>query len=293
MSAIAQSLEERNVPHEAQLDLSRGSLGQKAYMDRATQTECSPPDSTPVAPSDSSLIQSLTDKLSDMDISTSSNPSLAETSLETSVVAEDSAYSLEQMSPLASPSTLYSSTTRSFKQAKSPGLTRYVRAQKVSGSSTRLLSLPETVAAYSAKTALAKAPRVVSNPEHLKRRLRTPEDEAHSDQLLDINVGAGSSAHRSAAIDTPRTPSPPSSPDSVVIISNNNHLSESFLRGKSRRPSCSPPDEDDDGTCRHLEPNWMTNHVSQNGLPGRCRLPDQYLPCTGLCRCLTLVVPRT
>ena len=244
MSDAATFADTTNVRANREGESELASVGRKAYVDRAIQTDDSPSMSVQADDaSESSLVQSLLDKLSDMDISTASNVSLADSSSESSVIVDDAAYSLEGLSLQSSPPVRFSNSTRVFKQTE-VRVTRPSRTLKPPA--TRLVSLPETVAAFSAKKALEKVPRVVSNPEHLRRPLRAPEDDDESEQSLNIcetpHVGR-------VATDAPHTPTPPSSPESVVIISNKTHLSESFLRGGTRRNSSASPKIEDDGVC--------------------------------------------
>ncbi|KAI0930270.1 hypothetical protein AcV5_007032 [Taiwanofungus camphoratus] len=157
----------------------------------------------------------------------------------------DHSYSSDSTSPARSIST----TVRSYKRQQLP----YVRPAQFNSPkavSSRLVSLPETVSVYSAKATLEKtALRVVSMP------LPTNEDtsflshidvSACAEPFLPGDEGQSRVRVRSHASDIPHTPSPPSSPESIVIIANKDQLSEGFLRSSAHvedDPATAPNDE--------------------------------------------------
>ncbi|KAK7687044.1 hypothetical protein QCA50_009544 [Cerrena zonata] len=104
--------------------------------------------------------------------------------------------------------------------------------------SARVVSLPETAPVYTLKTSTEYiARRVVSNPDGLQG------PHLDSDDLLESyeHVHAPRSRVRveTHGTDIPHTPSPPSSPDSVVIISNKPQLSEDFLQKNASKDELS------------------------------------------------------
>lgn len=107
--------------------------------------------------------------------------------------------------------------------------------------SARIVSLPETLSLYSARRSLLEsvAGRVVSNPERSRAQR---QDSSQSSDCLDISAETDQlvcgtqvrtrARARITAMDAPYTPSPPSSPDSVVIIADKSQLPRGFLRNK-------------------------------------------------------------
>ncbi|TFK54171.1 hypothetical protein OE88DRAFT_1654700 [Heliocybe sulcata] len=121
----------------------------------------------------------------------------------------------------------------------------------------RIVSLPETESEYSAKVILeSTTSRVVSMPERQRRRssvsFSTSVDHSGSIEQSDVSRSEEYSLRRRTrpstrtSSGTPRTPSPPSSPESVVFISDDAQLPEAFLR---RRKSAhgKPSAADDEG----------------------------------------------
>ena len=100
--------------------------------------------------------------------------------------------------------------------------------------SARIVSLPETVSKYSAKQESSR--RVVSMPGN------SPViSSAHSEQFH-IDGSPARVRVRSIATDLPHTPSPPSSPDSVVFIANRSPLPDGFLRKNTRLQEVHTPE---------------------------------------------------
>ena len=104
----------------------------------------------------------------------------------------------------------------------------------------RVMSLPESASLCSANTVIETRTRVVSMPEHLNK-LDSSKTQTQSPVSLDAhfyssNISNPAQIHqrkreRPYPSDMPRTPTPPSSPDSVLIIGiEESKVSESFLR---------------------------------------------------------------
>ncbi|KAH9858716.1 hypothetical protein C2E23DRAFT_880163 [Lenzites betulinus] len=138
-------------------------------------------------------------------------------------------------------------TTRAYKRVQLP--TNRPSTLLERHSSSRVFSLPEATPKFRMKNVLGKkTPRVVSMPSAAAR-------DAHD---LDISTHAGDpfgsddEEHtrvrvKSQATDVPYTPSAPSSPDSVEIITNhNNQLSNDFLRPRRDDELSSPESDEDD-----------------------------------------------
>lgn len=211
----------------------------KEYIDRAVQTDTPTQPARSPSPehSTSMIIHTISEKCSDMDISSSSNNSLSSCRVETnsSFALDSSAYSHEDSSILVSPPPTIKTTTRIFK-----------RSEVISGQSTRLVSLPETVSTFSARRVLEKTPRVVSNPEGFARKRASLEESYYAEDILESERPTRVRV-RTTATEAPHTPSPPSSPDSIEIIANTSCLPDNFLRrnaGVEESPRSSEPDDD-------------------------------------------------
>lgn len=121
--------------------------------------------------------------------------------------------------------------------------------------SARVVSLPETVPEYSEIKTLRKSVkmRVVSmssKPErrHLGSCDGSPSSETSMGNILADNEAPVRIRVCSNATDAPHTPSPPSSPESVVIIGSKSQISERFLQGNACAEESLPSiDSDDDG----------------------------------------------
>ena len=146
-----------------------------------------------------------------------------------------------------SPEPTITSITRVYKPVTSLG-----RTNGSSGMPPRVVSLPETVSRYSAKVIVQKStPRVVSTPmpsTGAKKLLPGSPSESDDELLLFATNGEESPRTRPhfQAPETPHTPSPVSSPESVVIIGNNNQLADSFLRGDHTQKNNRKGSESDD-----------------------------------------------
>ncbi|KAF5322747.1 hypothetical protein D9619_002014 [Psilocybe cf. subviscida] len=97
----------------------------------------------------------------------------------------------------------------------------------------RVVSLPEHSSSGPARLALVeRQTRVVSMPERGKLSSLVSVSK-NAGASASANFGAGSTG-RSYPSDVPQTPSPPSSPDSVMIMGNGEQVSGSFLQGRRR-----------------------------------------------------------
>lgn len=227
-------------------------LDAKEYTDRAVQTDTS--SSTPIEPFELSALQTIEevrDKLSDMDISSSSDLSTSFVQYDSSGV-DSGAYSRDDSSVFSSPPATVKTTIRTLKRNPVTGGGRIAGSQTLKSVSSRIVSLPETVSAFSARKALEKTQRVVSNPERFKLRTTSPTDDSYSDQQsVDLFVSGSQKPARvrvqSTATNMLHTPSPPSSPESILIISNKSHLAEGFLRGNAHLEESPSTQPDDDG----------------------------------------------
>ena len=194
------------------------------YVDRAIQTDNPTSTACTFDESSSSLIIKTS---SDMDMSSSSIVLTSAAQSDTSIAVYNDAYSHDELPLLSSPPASIKTTERVLKASNERNIKSF------RSSTSRVVSLPETVSAYSAKKTLEKTARVVSNPEYLKHRTRSPaDDSSFSDHSLDPFSGTQRASRvrvRSTATDIPHTPSPPSSPESIVIIANKTHLMSSQL----------------------------------------------------------------
>lgn len=229
------------------------SVDAKQYLDRAVQTDILSTPASPELSSTSIVIRASSDRLSDMDISSSSIVSASSSQLASSGACDTSAYSHEDSSVLSSPPTSITTATRALRTTTTGGRCPGTVTLKTPG---RVVSLPETVSSFAAKKVYQKTPRIVSNPERFKADLGSPTDSSFSSDQHSLDPFVLTAHHRpsrvrvqSSAADTPRTPSPPSSPESVVIIANKNHLSEGFLRGGARAEESVSSRADNDGGC--------------------------------------------
>lgn len=167
---------------------------------------------------------------------------------------------LSQLGPSRSPLI----TRRTYKHPQ----ILYGRPLQSSHSDKRIVSLPETSSAPSSNVSLLAGPnslstRIVSMSEitrPTKHSLSEPATEGNSSvEYLGISDAScrssrdGSIRYRMQNFPpsgVPITPSPPSSPESVLIIGNNAHVPSSFLRQKCHSRTCTFS-EDDEGTQPH------------------------------------------
>lgn len=213
--------------------LSNASVAPKRYVDREVQTDpelrqALTPPASPESQQRSSTLSPVT-KTEEL----TESEAFSETHSRESTHF-GSAYSHPfDRSNTPSPEPTLASTTRLYKATMTLGRTKDI----VNTTTSRIVSLPETVSMYSAKTVLKKSTsRVVSMPlssTEAQNLLSGTFDDSYDEASLCIASAEGPSRVRvqSQVSEMPHTPSPPSSPESVVIIGNKNHLAENFLRG--------------------------------------------------------------
>lgn len=137
-------------------------------------------------------------------------------------------------------------------------MSKHPRFRTLKSISARIVSLPETTSLYSARRFAERTKRVVSQPERIGF-VQSPDTSGSYHGHLDISGDTldpfGSEVHQrtrvrvpSNATDLPHTPSPPSSPDSIVIIADKSQLPKGFL--KNALAADDPLSEsDEDGRC--------------------------------------------
>lgn len=129
------------------------------------------------------------------------------------------------------------------RQDKYPAITYNRPSGQIPASSEkRVVSLPDSASLCSVNAIVETRTRVVSMPEH-RNKLNSNASKTEAESLASPNPGCYSSNISTSAqvhrrkrerpypSDMPRTPTPPSSPDSVLIIGNEeSKVSDSFLR---------------------------------------------------------------
>jgi hypothetical protein len=208
----------------------------KGYVDRGIQTVCLPP-ALWLARSVSNSTKNSSIRAHNGSLSEySSNAHTSIRSHSRSSSMRDSAYS--HSLPPDSPSPVRSSVVarRLHKRQKTP----YSRPSPQKPNK-RIVSLPEDPPMFHTKTVRESTTfRVVSLPDCLPSSSVLRESSSSID-LVDPSVFMDQSVFvgdeqisrirvRPPSTDGPHTPSPPSSPDSVLIIENNHQLPETFLR---------------------------------------------------------------
>ncbi|KZT08344.1 uncharacterized protein LAESUDRAFT_811441 [Laetiporus sulphureus 93-53] len=201
----------------------------KQYVERGVQTE---PTFTSYPTEPSSLIHNDPFK-DDAPLSPGKVPSSSPYCSPTSAQSEGE-YSLllEEHLDMFSTTRSTSAAVRTLQDKLSIG--RYPRPSSHKPPAPRIVSLPETVPEYSAKAAMEKTTiRVVSMPLPVQG-----DCSFQSNDIDHIGLSFTSDTEEqnrvrvpSHASELPHTPSPPSSPESVVIIANKDQLAEGFLRG--------------------------------------------------------------
>lgn len=148
-------------------------------------------------------------------------------------------------------------TTELREYKRHPPSYKLQRDRTLKSVSARIVSLPETTPAYSAKRIMERKARVVSHPEQgtfvmysntsspLSDRLDISYDTP--DPFVSESVQRTRVRVRSNVTDLPRTPSPPSSPESVVIIADKSQLPKGFLKNALDAHDPSSPQANDDG----------------------------------------------
>jgi hypothetical protein len=219
---------------------------EKDYLDREIQTD------SPSSPSHSealTITKSSKPRNYDSDLSiprVSRNASKSNIHLTDSAQLEG-AYSCSLSSDRFSPAHSAMLPRRMHKTSQLP----YSRPSESHSSRMRIVSLPETSPSYSTKAVCEPSTlRVVSMSEHSRPSLSFRESTSSSNCFetstntshFSADDGFGYCQIRAvpASSDPPHTPSPPSSPESVVIIGNNEQVPQSFLRHKvESHVSCS------------------------------------------------------
>jgi hypothetical protein len=215
----------------------------KVYVDRGTQTVISTPISSwpgrSVSSSKNSSTHAHNGSLSDY----SSNAPTSTLSYSRSSSLLDGAYS--RSLPPDSPSPVRSAimTRRIYKRQKTP----YSRpsSQKFK---KRVVSLPKDPPMHHTETTHESTTRrVVSLPDRIPSspmfaRSNTSSDVINTSLFVDHSIFAGEDQLsrirvRRPSMEEPHTPSPPSSPDSVLIIEDHHQLAEAFLRNNTVRNS--------------------------------------------------------
>ncbi|KAJ6499090.1 hypothetical protein C8R45DRAFT_1126242 [Mycena sanguinolenta] len=111
----------------------------------------------------------------------------------------------------------------------------YSRPSNVNSTIQRILSLPETCPPY--VTQVPRETRGVSLSERPRASLsfsdNTPESSAETSFFSENRSGSPRTRRSLPSSDMPHTPSPPSSPESVMIIGNDMQVPISFLRQKA------------------------------------------------------------
>ncbi|CAL1707639.1 unnamed protein product [Somion occarium] len=133
---------------------------------------------------------------------------------------------------------------------------RLPSCRTLKSASARVVSLPETSPLYSVKKSadIAKK-RVVSLPERML--LNDPSD--NYDLCTDAYLLRSRVRIESHGTDIPYTPSPPSSPESVIIIADKPHISRGFLQ-------------------RHIPIEEATDDVNDDGWITWARSPPRPIP---------------
>lgn len=147
--------------------------------------------------------------------------------------------------------------TREIRRQKYTQLPCNRPSQIFNSNERRIVSLPETAPPVSVKASVEATRRVVSassarqsSRSHVLNHKREYSQMSTStfEELEDETVGFG--GFPCGNLDLPRTPSPPSSPESVTIISNSNfQVPATFLRARQgQEPYAFRPTHDEDGT---------------------------------------------
>lgn len=210
---------------------------QKDYVDRGTQTE-------PEKPSVSSESDSpVSEEYSCLVISQPAAENF------TSFMCE-SAYSRLQQPGISLPSVCQPSPQVSRPLRGHP-LALYNRPLE----SHRVVSLPGKISPFKEQQSNETKLRIVSNPDYLRvpssdfgpSSGADPYDDSGSTDACSIDQDRDWSYQHHptrpcSPADIPRTPSPPSSPESITIIGNDSQVPESFLRRQQKYSICAYPD---------------------------------------------------
>jgi hypothetical protein len=118
------------------------------------------------------------------------------------------------------------------------------RSSRTRQGTSRVVSLPETTPLHSIKSMLESTTQRIASMSERPKPDMSPQDAASLDgfeasastETSYLTADEGPYLPRHAgflSLDVPHTPSPPSSPESVMIIENSIHLPQSFLRHNS------------------------------------------------------------
>ncbi|KAH8107901.1 hypothetical protein BXZ70DRAFT_913144 [Cristinia sonorae] len=130
-----------------------------------------------------------------------------------------------------------STTTREYKHY--PLAHRFPKDRTLKSISSRIVSLPETSPLFSAKKTVARSIRIVSQPAPTTHNNASDTSSTFSDRpdtSFDVMDTFATDIHLRArtrilsnSTDLPHTPSPPSSPESILIIADKSQLPKGFL----------------------------------------------------------------
>ncbi|KAG1737705.1 hypothetical protein EDB19DRAFT_1717410 [Suillus lakei] len=217
----------------------------KEYIDCGVQTSCSPQSATvsdspavrvPQAPLDDSgrLLHEITIELPSVDPELPPSPDS---------VDDDSAYSRcnLQHSPV-SPVCAASLISRRVSRRKLFLVERRPEGKTVE---RRVISMPDDMSAQHIKLDSQNGMRVVSMPEYLAAAVDLSMDSIESPSAgASFESSYIEKRHRVRVCpppsDVPHTPSPPSSPESILIIDSHGQLPDGFLRRKYSKKTASP-----------------------------------------------------
>ena len=209
---------------------------QKDYVDRGTQTESERP--SIYSESDSPM----SEEYSCLVISQTAARNF------TSCMCE-SAYSRLQQPGISLPSVCQPSP-QALRSLRGRPLSLYNRPLE----SHRVVSLPSRISPFKEQQSNETKLRTVSNPDYLRLPSSGFVASSGADPYDDSGTIDGCSIDQDhdwsyyhhptrpcSPADIPRTPSPPSSPESITIIGNDSQVPESFLR-RQKFSTCAYPD---------------------------------------------------
>ncbi|KAG2345562.1 hypothetical protein BDR05DRAFT_114172 [Suillus weaverae] len=218
----------------------------KEYIDRGVQTSCSPRSATisdlaavgvPQAPFDDCdsgpLLHEITIGLASVDPELPPSPSS---------VSDNSAYSRSNLQQSPVSSMCAPLISRHVPRRKLFLVERHPEGKTVE---RRVISMPDDMSAQHIKLDSQNGMRVVSMPEYLAAAVDLSLDSIESPSA---GASFGSSyiekRHRVRVCpppsDIPHTPSPPSSPESILIIDSHAQLPDGFLRRRYTKKATSP-----------------------------------------------------
>ncbi|KAG9316400.1 hypothetical protein JVU11DRAFT_2433 [Chiua virens] len=106
----------------------------------------------------------------------------------------------------------------------------------------RIVSMPENKKESSPATSYIHGKRIVSMPDRIRPALEPSVELTHSPTTADDSFGSYNGCRE--RVQVPQTPSPPSSPESLLIIAAGTQLPEGFLRRKYSPEPLVEGDED-------------------------------------------------